>query len=95
MVFVGHVGTGFTEAALRDLAELLAPLRRNSSPFDGPVPREHARHAQWVEPRVVGEVQYAEWTGDGVLRHPSWRGLRADKDPAGVVREVPQGRQAS
>ncbi|GAA4556468.1 non-homologous end-joining DNA ligase [Planotetraspora kaengkrachanensis] len=93
LVFAGHVGTGFTEAALRDLAEMLAPLRRDNSPFDGPVPREHARHAQWVEPRVVGEVQYAEWTGDGVLRHPSWRGLRPDKDAGDVVREVPPGRQ--
>ncbi|GAA4588318.1 hypothetical protein GCM10023194_39640 [Planotetraspora phitsanulokensis] len=59
------------------------------------MPREHARHAQWVEPRLVGEVQYAEWTGDGVLWHPSWRGLRSDKDAGDVVREVPPGRQVS
>ncbi|GAA4586364.1 hypothetical protein GCM10023194_32340 [Planotetraspora phitsanulokensis] len=94
LVFTGHVGTGFTEAALRELREMLAPLERPAPPFDGPVPREHARDAHWVEPRLVGEVQYAEWTGDGYLRHPSWRGLRPDKAPADVVREVPPGRQA-
>lgn len=80
--YVGHVGTGFTQAMLRDLGELLAPLEREEPPFDEPVPREHARDAHWVEPRVVGEVQYAEVTGDGRLRHPSWRGLRPDREPS-------------
>ncbi|MGR6921500.1 non-homologous end-joining DNA ligase [[Actinomadura] parvosata] len=79
--YVGHVGTGFTEAMLRDLHDRLAPLERDDSPFDEVVPREHARDAHWVEPQVVGEVQYAEVTGDGRLRHPSWRGLRPDRDP--------------
>ncbi|MFI9590884.1 non-homologous end-joining DNA ligase [Nonomuraea sp. NPDC052265] len=81
LLYVGHVGTGFTQQMLRDLQDLLAPLRRPDPPFDEPVPREHARHAHWVEPRVVGEVQYAEVTGDGRLRHPSWRGLRPDREP--------------
>ncbi|MDF5754179.1 non-homologous end-joining DNA ligase [Spongiactinospora sp. TRM90649] len=87
LLFAGHVGTGFTEAALRDLAARLAPLTREDSPFDGPVPREHAREARWVEPMLVGEVRFGEWTGDGMMRHPSWRGLRSDKDPADVRRE--------
>ncbi|GII26561.1 hypothetical protein Pmi06nite_00030 [Planotetraspora mira] len=94
LVFTGHVGTGFTQAALRDLHELLAPLERPTPPFADAVPREHARHAHWVEPLLVGEVQYAEWTGDGRLRHPSWRGLRSDKSPGDVIREVPPDRQA-
>ncbi|NUP01374.1 MAG: hypothetical protein HOW59_25965 [Nonomuraea sp.] len=81
LMYVGHVGTGFTQAMLRDLQERLAPLERPDPPFDEPVPREHARDARWVEPRVVGEVQYAEVTGDGRLRHPSWRGLRPDREP--------------
>ncbi|MGP3955068.1 non-homologous end-joining DNA ligase [Nonomuraea sp. 3N208] len=81
LLYVGHVGTGFTQAMLRDLQERLAPLERPGPPFDQPVPREHARDARWVEPRVVGEVQYAEVTGDGMLRHPSWRGLRPDREP--------------
>ncbi|WP_188194947.1 non-homologous end-joining DNA ligase [Nonomuraea sp. SYSU D8015] len=84
LLFVGHVGTGFTQAMLRDLQDRLAPLERPDPPFAEPVPREHARHAHWVEPRMVGEVQYAEVTGDGMLRHPSWRGLRPDREPADV-----------
>jgi bifunctional non-homologous end joining protein LigD len=50
------------------------------------VPREHARGARWVEPRLVGEVAYRTWTPDGRLRHPSWRGLRPDKAPTEVRR---------
>ncbi|MGW4799362.1 Scr1 family TA system antitoxin-like transcriptional regulator [Nonomuraea sp. NPDC004297] len=89
--YVGHVGTGFTEATLRDLRERLTPLERPDPPFDETVPREHARAARWVAPRLVGEVQYAEVTGDGRLRHPSWRGLRPDREPseastAGILR---------
>jgi bifunctional non-homologous end joining protein LigD len=80
--YAGHVGTGFTEAMLADLARQLRPLRRATSPFTSPVPAEHARDAHWVQPRLVGEVAFTEWTADSFLRHPSWRGLRADKDPA-------------
>jgi bifunctional non-homologous end joining protein LigD len=80
--YVGHVGTGFTQAMLRDLHDRLAPLERPGPPFAEPVPREHARDARWTEPLVVGEVQYAEVTADGMLRHPSWRGLRPDREPA-------------
>ncbi|MDF2712135.1 MAG: hypothetical protein K0R62_7787 [Nonomuraea muscovyensis] len=84
LLYVGHVGTGFTEAMLTALHEELAPLERPGSPFGVPVPREFARDAHWVEPRLVGEVQYAEVTGDGRLRHPSWRGLRPDRSPEEV-----------
>ncbi|GAA5196046.1 hypothetical protein GCM10023322_64080 [Rugosimonospora acidiphila] len=87
LAFVGHVGTGFTGQMLRDLAGQLSPLRRPSAPFDGPVPREYARDAQWVEPRIVGEVAYRTLTPEGRLRHPSWRGLRPDKDPHQVTME--------
>jgi bifunctional non-homologous end joining protein LigD len=85
--FVGHVGTGFTEAMLRDLEGDLAPLARDDAPFATAVPREHARSARWVEPRIVGEVAFSEWTREGRLRHPAWRGLRPDKAPDEVVRE--------
>jgi len=87
LVFAGHVGTGFTQATLRLLMDRLTPLRRDSPPFDGPVPREHARHAVWVEPRLVCDVEFTAWTRDGRLRHPSFKGLRDDLDPADVVRE--------
>jgi bifunctional non-homologous end joining protein LigD len=87
LLFAGHVGTGFTEEALRDLGERLASLARSGSPFAAEVPREHARDARWVAPELVGEVRFAEWTGDGMMRHPSWRGLRFDKSPEDVRRE--------
>ena len=87
LVFSGHVGTGFTDRGLRELGARLAALRREASPFDEPVPREHARSAVWVEPVLVGEVAFGEWTRDGRLRHPSWRGLRPDVAPEEVVRE--------
>jgi bifunctional non-homologous end joining protein LigD len=86
--YVGNVGTGFTEAILRELAAMLAPLERTDNPFDTTVPPPIARTAHWVDPEVVGEVAFAEWTGDGYLRHPSWRGLREDKQPEQVHRET-------
>jgi len=85
--YVGHVGTGFTDAMLADLAEQLRPLGRESSPFGTKIPSQAARGAHWTEPSLVGEVSFAEWTSDGILRQPSWRGLRIDKEPADVHRE--------
>lgn len=85
--YVGNVGTGFTEVSLRDLAGRLDPLRRETNPFDTTVPGVVARAAHWTEPELVGEVAFTEWTGDGHLRHPSWRGLRVDKRPEQVRRE--------
>ncbi|MEU4746857.1 non-homologous end-joining DNA ligase [Actinosynnema sp. NPDC023658] len=86
LVFIGHVGTGFTDRALTDLRQRLADLRRATSPFATPVPREFARDAQWVDPVLVGEVEFRQWTSDHRLRHPSWRGLRDDLDPEQVRR---------
>jgi bifunctional non-homologous end joining protein LigD len=85
--YVGHVGTGFTDAMLADLAEQLRPLGRETSPFGTKIPSQAARGAHWTEPSLVGEVAFAEWTADGILRQPSWRGLRIDKEPAEVHRE--------
>ncbi|WP_336641912.1 non-homologous end-joining DNA ligase [Microbacterium sp. USHLN272] len=84
--YVGRVGTGFTERILRDLLDLLEPLRTKTAPLDG-VPAPDASDALWVRPEVVGEVEFANWTPDGVLRHARWRGLRPDKSPDEVVRE--------
>jgi bifunctional non-homologous end joining protein LigD len=88
LVYVGRVGTGFTDAMLADLADRLAPLHRDSPPVTGPVPRAQTADARWVEPRLVGEVTFSEWTSDSRLRHPSWRGLRPDKDVDDVTRET-------
>jgi bifunctional non-homologous end joining protein LigD len=87
LAYAGHVGTGFTDAMLDHLQGLLKPLARKASPFADPLPRPDARDAVWLAPRLVGEVAFAEWTRDGRLRHPSWRGLRPDKSPDEVVRE--------
>jgi bifunctional non-homologous end joining protein LigD len=87
LIYAGHVGTGFSAETLRMLGEKLAPLRRATSPFDGPVPPEHARGAVWVEPRLVIDVAFDRWTRAGRMRAPVYKGLRDDKDPADVIRE--------
>ncbi|WP_374010212.1 ATP-dependent DNA ligase [Leifsonia sp. LS-T14] len=84
--YVGKVGTGFSDRALDDLTAKLAKLERKTSTMEG-VPSADARGAHWVRPDLVGEVEFAEWTGPGRLRQPSWRGLRPDKSPSEVVRE--------
>jgi bifunctional non-homologous end joining protein LigD len=85
--YAGKVGTGFTRATLRDLSERLAPLAREASPFEPEkgVPRA----ATWVEPELVAQIAFMEWTADGRLRHPSFLGLRFDKPAREVVREEP------
>lgn len=83
-LYAGSVGTGFSQATLEGLQKLLAPDVRATSPFDGPVDK---KGATFVEPRYVAEFEFTEWTSDGKLRHPSYKGLREDKDPREVVRE--------
>ena len=89
--YAGKVGTGFTQATLRDLAARLAPIARDGSPFADEV-RE--RHVTWVEPELVAQIGFSEWTRDGRLRHPRFLGLRDDKAATEVVRERDLGRDA-
>jgi bifunctional non-homologous end joining protein LigD len=86
----GKVGTGFTDKMLEEMAERLAPLARDTSPFADKVPW---RKARFVAPELVAEVEFTEWTAAGTLRHPSYKGLRVDKSPREVVREPTSGRQ--
>jgi bifunctional non-homologous end joining protein LigD len=86
--YAGQVGTGFTAATLADLARRMEPLAVDRPPPGVDVPAAHARRAHWVRPVLVGEVRFTEWTRDGRLRHPAWRGLRPDKGPDDVVRET-------
>jgi len=79
--YVGKVGTGFTDLELDRLKATFAPLRTNESPF---LALDRMTGVTFVEPVLVGEVQYAEVSMDGKLRHPSWRGLRSDKTPSDV-----------
>jgi bifunctional non-homologous end joining protein LigD len=89
LTFAGKVGTGFTQRGALELRQQLERLARTSSPFDPPPPRAIARAAHWVTPSLVCEVAFTEWTGDGMIRHPSFQGLRADKAPRDVRREDP------
>jgi bifunctional non-homologous end joining protein LigD len=82
--YAGKVGTGFTRATLADLAGKLAPLERADSPF---ADRVREGHVTWVEPELVAQVAFSEWTRDGRLRHPRFLGLRDDKAAREVVRE--------
>lgn len=85
--FVGHVGTGFSDAVLSDLTRRLDALASDRSPFTGRMPAAVSRPARWVRPELVAEVSYTQRTRDGVLRTPAWRGLRPDKRPDQVREE--------
>jgi bifunctional non-homologous end joining protein LigD len=84
--YAGKVGTGFTMKRLVELRDLLAPLAREKCPF---APALRGKGMHWVEPKLVCEVAFSEWTNDGRLRHPSFQGLRGDKLAKDVVRERP------
>lgn len=95
--FVGKVGTGFNDKMQKDMMKLFKPLVIKESPFSmEPDVNEPSRFrpnppratAVWMKPELVCEVNYAEITGDGIFRHPSFKGLRTDKKPSEVVRET-------
>lgn len=86
--YAGRVGTGFTDAELVRLAGLFAPLASDHCPFDPAPPRaDLVKGATWLQPDLVAELEFAEWTDDGRLRHPSYLGLRNDKAAADVTRD--------
>jgi bifunctional non-homologous end joining protein LigD len=89
--YVGNCGTGFTEAEIEKLMKLLKPLERPTSPFPAApkMPRIRKGDVVWVEPKLVCEVEFVEWTHDGHLRAPSYQGLREDKSPDEVRPELP------
>ena len=86
LVYVSKVGTGFDDKTLRLVSEKLRPLARATSPFARGTPAGRGHH--WVEPRLVCQVRFTEWTRDGGIRHPAFLGLRDDKRPEDCVREV-------
>jgi bifunctional non-homologous end joining protein LigD len=86
--YAGCVGTGFSSQTLKDLRARLVPLKRKSPAFTNPPTGRDARGVHWIEPALVGEVAFTGWTRDGLLRHPSFKGLREDKPAVEIKREV-------
>jgi bifunctional non-homologous end joining protein LigD len=86
LVYAGKVGTGFSDRVLRELTASLTALATPVCPF---TPAPGVRGAHWARPALVAAVSFTEWTSEGRLRHPSFQGLRTDKDPRSVVRELP------
>ncbi len=89
LVYAGRVGTGFSTRVLKQLRARLNGLRVDRSPFRTPVPGG-SHGVTWVRPELVGEVGFSEWTADGLLRHPSFQGIREEKNPRDVRRERPK-----
>jgi bifunctional non-homologous end joining protein LigD len=82
LIFVGKVGTGFTQQTLADLAKAFRPIVRSSPPFVEP-PRD--KNVTWLEPRLVAQIAFQEWTADQKLRQPVFLGLRDDKAPSECI----------
>lgn len=82
--YAGAVGTGFTAAILHELAVMLQPLHQEENPF---VEQPPQKEIQFVRPQLIGEFEFTEWTPNHTLRHPSFKGLRNDKQPYNVIRE--------
>ena len=90
LVYAGRVGTGFDQASLKAIYTQLTPLERKVSPLEKPLTSAQARGVHWVEPTLVGEVQFAEWTREGVVRQAAFVGMRTDKPAAQIIHEQPR-----
>ncbi|MBV4482139.1 DNA ligase D [Pseudomonas khavaziana] len=90
LVYAGRVGTGFDQAALKSIYAKLTALERKTSPLGKPLTSAQARGVHWVEPTLVGEVQFTEWTREGVVRQAAFLGLRTDKPAAQIIHEQPR-----
>jgi bifunctional non-homologous end joining protein LigD len=89
LTYAGRVGTGFSDRTLRDLTPKLKRLERSHSPFDHGTRTAQGSDVHWVRPTQVAQIKFAEWTKEGLLRQPSFLGLRLDKSATKVVRERP------
>ena len=85
----------FTEKATTELRRRLEAIEQERSPFTKSTVKIGGRGTHWVQPQFVAQVEFSNWTGDALLRHPSFQGLREDKDAAEVIRDNPLGEQES
>ncbi|HEV7473934.1 MAG TPA: non-homologous end-joining DNA ligase [Pyrinomonadaceae bacterium] len=90
LVYSGRVGTGFSIKQRLELQKKLDRLSQTAMPFETKPKDPGLRDAHWAKPQLVGEVEFAEWTADGLIRHPSFQALREDKSPADIIREEPE-----
>jgi bifunctional non-homologous end joining protein LigD len=88
--YAGKVGAGFTDSSRADLLAAVAKLAADAPPFDDPVPRAAARDAHWLRPELVIRAEFAGWTGDGLVRQASYKGIEPEKEPRKVIRERPK-----
>jgi bifunctional non-homologous end joining protein LigD len=90
LIYAGRVGTGYTQSLAQDLWKRLHPLEIDAPPFDQIPPAEaRRRDVRWVEPKTVIEAHLRGWTADGIVRQAAFKGVREDKPPREVVREMP------
>jgi bifunctional non-homologous end joining protein LigD len=90
LVYAGRVGTGFNTTRLADIYKKMHALERASCPLSSALTAQQRRGVRWIEPKLVCEVEFAEWTGDGILRQASFISLRTDKPARDIIRERPQ-----
>jgi len=88
--YAGKIGAGFTTGNRAELLAAVAPLATDEPPFATPPPRLAARDAQWLRPELVIRAEFAGWTGDGLVRQASFKGIELEKDPRKVIRERPK-----
>jgi bifunctional non-homologous end joining protein LigD len=90
LVYAGRVGTGFNQKTLAELFEKMQPLEQDASPLGKKLTSAQGRGVHWIKPTLVGEVEFGEWTREGIVRHSAFIALRSDKPASEVVHEYPK-----
>jgi bifunctional non-homologous end joining protein LigD len=89
LIYAGRVGTGFSIKKRLELQKMLDQVAQPTMPFTTKPKDPGLRKAHWAKPKLIAEVEFTEWTDEGIIRHPSFKGLREDKKPTDVIREEP------